>query len=79
MIVNAIFVPAVTAILFGLMPSEDVEGITTTFAVAEVPALSKTVIFTVVDSATELGSTVKVLPDTVALGTTAVLSDNAGD
>ena len=44
MIVNAIFVPAVTAILFGLMPSEDVEGITTTFAVAEVPALSKTVI-----------------------------------
>ncbi len=63
--------------MLGLIPSEDVDGVTTTFADADVPTWSRTVIFTVVEAKTGLGLTVKVLPDTAALCTTAVLSDNA--
>jgi hypothetical protein len=66
-----------TEIVLGLIPSADVGGVTVTVTVFVAPRLSMTVMVTAVVADTVLGFTVKVLPTTVASGTTAVLFEKA--
>ena len=77
MIENVIWAPRNTAIVLGFTPSEDVAGVTVTVAVAGAPVLSRMVIVIAFEANTGFGSIVKALPTTAALGTTAVLSENA--
>lgn len=76
MILNEIGTLPDTAIVLGLTASEDDAGVTVTVVVVVAPTLSCTVIGTAVLVATGLGFTVKVFPDTLSLGITAVLVEN---
>jgi len=77
MMENVMGAPWNTAMVLGLTPREEVAGVTVMVAEAGAPVLSRTVIVTAVDAKTGFGLTVKVLPDTAALGTTAVLLEKA--